>query len=128
MLPFMFVEKFPLYDTAEVFVVRIDSTIEITEELLKSLYYLLWFPGYFGFNWDALYDCLRDLGWLPCRKIVLLHDSLPQIPKIDLQIYLEILRDSVLDWVNDEEHELEVVFLASERSLVESLVVLKKMD
>lgn len=49
MLPFMFVEKFPLYDTAEVFVVRIDSTIEITEELLKSLYYLfmvswiLWF-------------------------------------------------------------------------------------
>ncbi|EGS2004537.1 hypothetical protein I8I78_002011 [Enterobacter cloacae] len=102
--------------------------MEFTEELLKSLYYLLWFPGYFGFNWDALYDCLRDLSWLPCRKIMLLHDSLPQIPKIDLQIYLEILRDSVLDWVNDEEHELEVVFLASERSLVESLVVLKKMD
>lgn len=59
---------------------------------------------------------------------MLLHDSLPQIPKIDLQIYLEILRNSVLDWVNDEEHELEAVFLASERSLVESLVVLKKMD
>jgi len=123
MLPFKFVEKFPSYDTAEVFVVRIDSSIELTDELLRSLYYLLWFPGYFGFNWDALYDSLSDLSWLPCRKVVLLHDSLPQIPKLDLQVYLEVLRDAVLNWGNDEEHELEVVFPASNQLNVEKIFI-----
>lgn len=123
MLPFMFVEKFPIYDTAEVFVVRIDSNIELTDELLRSLYYLLWFPGYFGFNWDALHDCFCDLSWIPCRKIVLLHDSLPRIPKLDLQVYFEILRDAVLDWENDDMHELEIVFLNSDRPLIEAFFI-----
>lgn len=123
MLPFKFVEKFPSYDTAEVFVVRIDSSIELTDELLRSLYYLLWFPGYFGFNWDALYDSLNDLSWLPCLKVVLLHDSLPQIPKLDLQVYLGVLRDAVLNWRNDEEHELEVVFPASNQLNVEKIFI-----
>ncbi|WP_350223398.1 barstar family protein [Leclercia adecarboxylata] len=123
MLPFMFTEKFPTYDTAEVFVVRIDPNIDLTDEFLRSLYYVLWFPGYFGFNWDALYDCLCDLSWLPCRKIVLLHDSLPQIPKLDLEIYFGILRDAVLDWKNNEEHELEVVLLNSDRHAIEKLLI-----
>ena len=57
---------------------------------------------------------------------MILDDSLPQISKVDLHIYLEILRDSVLDWVNDEEYELEVVFLASDRSLVEDLFMVEK--
>ncbi|URO01542.1 barstar family protein [Leclercia adecarboxylata] len=119
----MFTEKFPTYDTAEVFVVRIDPNIDLTDEFLRSLYYVLWFPGYFGFNWDALYDCLCDLSWLPCRKIVLLHDSLPQIPKLDLEIYFGILRDAVLDWKNNEEHELEVVLLNSDRHAIEKLLI-----
>jgi RNAse (barnase) inhibitor barstar len=28
----------------------------------------LLFPGYFGWNWDALSDCLRDLNWLPAEQ------------------------------------------------------------
>jgi hypothetical protein len=27
------------------------------------------FPGWFGGNWDAFADCLRDLSWLPDRPI-----------------------------------------------------------
>ncbi|WP_416383711.1 barstar family protein [Pseudomonas guariconensis] len=71
MLPFKFVDIPPSYDAAEVFYVRIDPSIGVAEELIRALYYLLWLPGYFGFNWDALYDCLRDLSWIPCHKIVL---------------------------------------------------------
>jgi RNAse (barnase) inhibitor barstar len=33
------------------------------DQIAKSLQ----FPGYFGRNWDALNDCLTDLGWLPTK-------------------------------------------------------------
>lgn len=122
MLPFKFVDTPPSYDAAEVFYVRIDPSIGVVEELIKALYYLLWLPGYFGFNWDALYDCLRDLSWIPCHKIVLVHAALPELPSDDLQVYLEILRGAVLDWVDDEGHEIEVVFREIDRLTVEDLL------
>lgn len=116
MLPFTFVKTPPSYDAAKVFYVRIDPTLRITEELIRSLYYLLWLPGYFGFNWDALYDCLRDLSWVPCHKIV------PRLPRDDLKVYLETLRDSVLDWAADDGHEIEVVFRNIDRVVIEGLL------
>nr|WP_282187675.1 barstar family protein [Pseudomonas sp. MWU12-2020] len=121
-MPFTFVETTPSYDSAKVFYVRIDPSIQAAEELIRSLYYLLWLPGYFGYNWDALYDCLRDLSWVPCHKIVLVHESLPELPRDDLKIYLEILRDSVLDWIGDDGRELEVVFKEVDRAVVGSLL------
>ena len=44
-------------------------SIEIVEEetketLLDKLSEALSFPDYFGNNWDATNDCLRDLSWL----------------------------------------------------------------
>lgn len=123
MLPFKFLDGSPSYDAAEVFYVRVDPNISLSEELLKSLYYLLWFPGYFGFNWDALYDCLRDLGWIPYRKVVLVHEALPNLPEEDLKVYLEVLRDSALDWGGDQEHELEVFFRSADRWRVEKVLI-----
>jgi hypothetical protein len=35
------------------------------EELLDRTAAALEFPGWFGRNWDAFYDCLADLGWRP---------------------------------------------------------------
>lgn len=122
MLPFVYAEEPLSYNTAEVFCVRIDPGIRVAEELIRSLYYLLWFPGYFGFNWDALFDCLRDFDWIPCRKIILMHESVPQLPENDLRIYLEILRDAVLEWHEGEAHELEVVFHLSDKDMIEMLV------
>uniref|UniRef100_UPI00053A84EF barstar family protein n=1 Tax=Yersinia wautersii TaxID=1341643 RepID=UPI00053A84EF len=57
------------YDTGEVFFIRVDPLISNSDELLKALYYSLWFPGYFGFNWNSLYDCLRDFDWISYYKI-----------------------------------------------------------
>ena len=122
MLPYKFFNNYPSYDAADVFYVRIDPGISLSEELLRSLYYLLWFPGYFGFNWDALYDCLRDLGWIPCRKIVLVHEVLPNLPEKDLKIYLEILRDSIFDLKDNQEYKLEVFFRYTDKCMIENIL------
>lgn len=38
--------------------------------LFRELEVKLAFP-YFGHNWDALNDCLRDMAWLPAKAYVL---------------------------------------------------------
>lgn len=62
------------------------------EELAESLR----FPDYFGFNWNALEDCIRDLSWLPPGPVVLMHRDLPLTGDVASQkTYLSILRDTV---------------------------------
>lgn len=120
--PFEFVDGVVSYDTSEVFCVRVDPGIAVTSELLKALYYLLWFPGYFGFNWNALYDCLRDLEWIPMKRVAVIHGVLPNIPDADLKIYLEILRDSIVELKANNRTNLEIVFPESARERVERLL------
>jgi RNAse (barnase) inhibitor barstar len=40
--------------------------------LLKELARTLAFPSHFGRNWDALEDCLTDLGWLSADGYLLM--------------------------------------------------------
>lgn len=107
-LPFHFAE--PSDARAQVFCVIVPGEIHSQEQLLKNMYELLQLPGYFGFNWDALHECLRDLSWIAKHKIVLIHDRLPGLPESQLKIYLEILSDAGLSWKTGEEHQLDVVF------------------
>ncbi|KHT20540.1 hypothetical protein RC97_00310 [Pectobacterium brasiliense] len=111
------------YDTEEVFFVRLDPLISSTDELLKSMYYLLWFPGYFGFNWNSLYDCLRNFEWISYTKIIIEHNSLPDIPYFELKTYLEVLRDAVIDWESDERHQLEIVFDEKDRMRIDNILM-----
>lgn len=54
------------------FVVRyITSPLHSEEELLRHIGQALDFPRYFGANWDAVEECLRDLEWLPANGYVL---------------------------------------------------------
>ncbi|WP_233257717.1 barstar family protein [Micromonospora sp. S4605] len=39
----------------------------------------LLFPGYFGWNWDALSDCLRDLSWLPADGYLIVIENAPRL-------------------------------------------------
>ncbi|EIM02075.1 barnase inhibitor [Rhodanobacter thiooxydans] len=66
-------------------------------ELLRRLAVSLQLPASFGHNWDALADCLRDLGWLPAWGHVLLFDhadELRQAAAADYDILLGILDDA----------------------------------
>jgi len=99
---FHFCNQIPSYDTSNVFFARLGRDIKKTDYVINSLCYLLSFPGYFGFNWDALFDCLRDFSWITENKIVLFHEQVPNIPIKDFKIYLNILNDAVLDWRDDD--------------------------
>lgn len=114
--PFLFGPR--TYDTNHVFYARLSSEIYTQSQLLEALYYVLWFPGYFGFNWNALFDCLKDFHWVKERVVVLVHDGLPKLSNDELKIYLEILRDAVIAWGATDEHQLEVVFDESDRERV----------
>jgi len=79
------------------------------DDLLNEYYTKFKFP-YFGFNWDALDECLGDLDWIEQKDVIVYHPQLPQLNEKDLKIYLEILRDTVRDWEQWEEHNFEVYF------------------
>lgn len=85
--------------------------INSKEELFRQFSEKLEMPDYFGYNWDAISDCLRDFHWIGQQKIILVHDDLPQLNKHDLSTYLQVLFDAVQDWKEGEEHSLEVFFL-----------------
>jgi RNAse (barnase) inhibitor barstar len=45
------------------------------DTLLHALYQSCLFPAYFGFNWDALEDCLNDFSWLIAEGYVLVFQD-----------------------------------------------------
>jgi hypothetical protein len=66
-------------------------------ELLQRLAVSLTLPTSFGHNWDALADCLRDLGWLPAWGYVLLFehgDDLRRTAPADFTTLLGVLDDA----------------------------------
>lgn len=69
------------------------------------------FPSYFGANWDAFSECIRDLAWLAPSNIVIAHGDLPMAGyPSDQDIYLDVLADAVLDWKGDAARHFKVTF------------------
>ena len=56
------------------------ADIKTDEELFSVIASTMQFPDYFGYNWDALYECLCDMNWLSSEG------------------YLLVLRDSAKGW------------------------------
>jgi hypothetical protein len=111
-----YAQAFEFTDAPEVgqddYVADVPAGIASTQSLLQVLYNALELPGYFGFNWDALSDCLRDFHWLKQHRIVLRHVDVPLIPTGDLRTYLEVLSEAGASWGPGEDHSLKVVFPA----------------
>lgn len=62
--------------SGNVYVARLDGQ-EMPDEMstFQQFYELLKFPEYFGWNWDAFHDCLRDLQWLSSDYHILIIES-----------------------------------------------------
>lgn len=96
-------------------VVQVPPGISTPEALLECLRQRAGFPSYFGANWNALSDCLRDLHWVDSHELVLQHGDLPSLPSNDKRTYLEVLAECVESWQVGEEHKLTVVFPTAAR-------------
>jgi hypothetical protein len=115
------------------FVLKVPVGIRSKAELLEAFASAGHFPDYFGWNWDALQDCLRDLSWICSRRVVVMHRDLPLLDDpAECRIYLEILLMVLTDWTGSirpdaaesppewpyVEHELIVIFPANARGAV----------
>lgn len=49
-------------------------------------------PDYFGWNWPALHDCLRDLSWLPSDQYLLVISDVDKVLPDDQEDRLQLFR------------------------------------
>jgi len=91
-------------------------------ELLASIASGLRFPDWFGSNWDALDESLRDLSWLSEAEVILHHRDLPDLPIDELRTYLSILERTATTWRQRESRAVEVSFAPEIRRILETVV------
>ncbi|MCU0550349.1 MAG: barstar family protein [Leptolyngbya sp. Prado105] len=48
--------------------------IATKEDFLRETAEVMDFPAYFGKNWDAFDECIRDLSWVSAQKYILIYD------------------------------------------------------
>lgn len=108
-MPFDFTDQ-DVVAATDTYVARLPAKIASKEELLQALYEELRLPGYFGFNWDGLSDCLRDFHWLESRTVALVHTELPRLSRAECRKYLVVLAEAVESWQPEEDHEFRVLF------------------
>jgi hypothetical protein len=94
--------------------------VEVPTELADKHALLTWYaealqlPVHFGFNWDALDECLSDLSWIRERRVVLYHRTVPlEASPEDQKIYIDVVAAAARGWKPGEFPELVVAFDAA---------------
>lgn len=92
---FTFVEEVPA--SASTVVMRVPRGMNRKRQLMLEYVRRLGFPKYFGWNWDAFYDCLCDLEWLDgAKQVILAHEDVPFTEGSEhREVYLRLLADAV---------------------------------
>lgn len=82
-------------------VMRISQSPKDKNELLETVYQACQFPTYFGFNWDALKDCLADFHWQMAKGYILFFENPWKLDTSDLAVFLEAVRDAGMIWKHE---------------------------
>ncbi len=121
MVNIFFKEEYPeiksLFTKKNYKVVEFDmKNISSKEEILSYLARKLIFPTYFGHNWDALEECLRDLAWLKESKFLFVFLNLPQQEKNKkfLLAFLEIILEAAVHHKKVGKKKIEVIILTQQ--------------
>ena len=70
-------------------------------EMLDAIGKTLGFPEWFGHNWDALNDCLLDMGWRPAEGYVIILDHCDGIhgrAEADFVALMQALQSVAGEW------------------------------
>ena len=71
------------------------------QSFLQKVAEVMRFPDYFGYNWDALEECITDLDWCPAARYILIYDYPEAFSKAEPEqwkIAYDILRSAVEYW------------------------------
>ncbi|GAA2506634.1 hypothetical protein GCM10010406_49070 [Streptomyces thermolineatus] len=88
------------------------SHMRTTQEIFEQYSKISGFPVYFGWNWDAFLECLRDFSWAPSKGYLFIIDHaerLLQEEPEEMQTFFSCIREAGRHWgeslsvVNDPE-------------------------
>ena len=80
-------------------VARIDvSGATGKDAVLACVAKALYFPAWFGGNWDALEDCLTDLSWMTAGGYVLLIEGSADLPLVERGTMIDIFASVAASW------------------------------
>jgi hypothetical protein len=71
------------------------------------------FPDYFGYNWDALDECITDLDWCPAERYILIYDQPEVFSKAaptEWKIAYDVLQSAVGYWQGTDT-PLDILFI-----------------
>lgn len=87
-------------------VIEIDCEKCLNEDMLYTeLKKKLRFPNYFGWNWDALDECMRDLMWFDEEYIIVVWNNPERLLEQDeegREIFLHMVFSIEKEWQNGE--------------------------
>ena len=78
--------------------------------VLREFAIALALPRWFGHNWDALLDSLRDLESTDGRSVALVWDHVRALRDSDRHTYADVI--GILEQVESERHDLRVTVIA----------------
>lgn len=94
-------------------------------EIGAKLHFPYWDNPKWRPSWDGFNDWMGDLSWIPNRRIIVLHEGVPKIPRKDLVIYLEIALRSI-DELAKSGRTLLIAFPEQSRALNDALAGVKR--
>lgn len=104
----------PLAPQTRIQVFYLDGRDIFNQEIfLNQIAKAMQFPTYFGANWDALEECLRDLSWYSAQGYVLIYQQpevFAQAQPEQWQIAYDILQSAVEYW-NSTEIPMRLILL-----------------
>jgi RNAse (barnase) inhibitor barstar len=76
------------------------KSVSMKWELLDAFKKAFKFPDYFGYNWDALNECINDLKWLEAASyvFVLKNPEMMGMSAEDQEILIDILKKAMKYW------------------------------
>ncbi|MEV6779074.1 barstar family protein [Streptomyces syringium] len=88
-------------------VARLDGAKMLDADgVFEQFWEALRFPDYFGWNWPALSDCLRDLQWLPASQYLVVVESSSLVlsgSEAERGTLFRVLQRAAEEWANPHE-------------------------